>query len=223
MAKSRSVFLCFLAPQFASLLIVSAAALVVVSSAPSPFLPPLLRFNNGSVVDTAEQWIGGRRGEVAALVQEVITGSIPSGSIPPLIRSRTINTTRLVGGNSTFVELTFDTAPASSKAADELSFDVEVLQPENTGAKLPVFLTQWNHREWGLVGFSRGYLSVIYPGADTRDIAPAFQEAYKTRGATMALIIARAFVASRTLDYILTLPFVDKDKVCITGHSRNGK
>ena len=93
-------------PNSQLLLIISTAAAVAVSSAPSPFLPPLLRFNNGSVVDTAEQWIGGRRGEVAALVQEVITGSIPSGSIPPLIRSRTINTTRLVGGNSTFVELT---------------------------------------------------------------------------------------------------------------------
>ena len=33
----------------------------------------------------------------------------------------------------------------------------------------------------------------------------------------------RAYGASRAVDYLYTFPFVDKDKIGITGHSRNGK
>ncbi|GAH00148.1 unnamed protein product, partial [marine sediment metagenome] len=30
--------------------------------------------------------------------------------------------------------------------------------------ELPLFVTQWNHRAWGLVASSRGYVAMIYPG-----------------------------------------------------------
>ena len=66
---------------------------------------------------------------------------------------------------------------------------------------LPLFLTQWNHREWGLIGVSRGYVSMIYPGSDTRDASPLFQNMYQ-KEYTMKLILARAFVASLSLDFI---------------------
>jgi len=72
----------------------------------------------------------------------------------------------------------------------------------------------------------------MYPGADTRDAAPDFQAAYPA--ASFGKILARAFVASRTLDFVLSpaatgavtglhLPPVDFGRVSITGHSRNGK
>ena len=72
----------------------------------------------------------------------------------------------------------------------------------------------------------------MYPGADTRDAAPEFQAAFP--GASFRKILARAFVASRTLDFVLSptatsavpglhLPPVDASRVSITGHSRNGK
>jgi hypothetical protein len=205
-----------------SLLVIHILGHMVAGFSPSAFLPPLLRFENGTSVANAQQWYSGRRNEVSSLVQTVITGTLPTEP-PSLINVSTINTTKLVGGFSTFVELTFNTAAASTLTVQATRFIVEIFIPNETpSSKLPVFLTQWNHREWALVGYARGYLSVIYPGADTRDVAPAFQEAYKAN-ATMQLIIARAFVASRTLDYVLTLPNVDTAKVCITGHSRNGK
>jgi hypothetical protein len=50
-------------------------------------------------------------------------------------------------------------------------------------------------------GVARGYIGVVYPGADAKDAAPDFQKAYPK--ATMALILARAFVAARCLDYVL--------------------
>ena len=62
------------------------------------------------------------------------------------------------------------------------------------------------------------------------DAAPAFQRAYCDAAGlcgptAWALIVARAWVASRALDYVLgdaSIP-ADASRVCIAGHSRNGK
>ena len=73
---------------------------------------------------------------------------------------------------------------------------------------------------------------VLYPGADTRDASGKFRAAYPA--CSMRKILARAFVASRTLDALLLaggphihggpkLPAIDHARVAITGHSRNGK
>ena len=121
---------------------------------------------------------------------------------------------------SSFYELTFDTSDApstraappaplitsnassttnassTSNASDAtVAFSVELLTPYacdaiSPTATLPLFMTQWNHREWALRALSRGYASLIYPAADTRDAAPAFQRAYR-QTASMALIPRR--------------------------------
>src|SRR5699024_2091712 len=35
--------------------------------------------------------------------------------------------------------------------------------------KLPVFMTQWNHRGWAQVAVRRGYIGCVYAGADAKD------------------------------------------------------
>jgi len=128
-----------------------------------------------------------------------------------------------------FVELEFTTP------AGPVEFIVEVIVPVYNPprlTKLPVFLTQWTHRGWANTAINRGYLAVVYPAADSRDAAPDFQRAYKNTS-SMALIHARAFVASRVLDYLLgptfgdgfpaPVPTLNATAVCISGHSRNGK
>ena len=63
---------------------------------------------------------------------------------------------------------------------------------------------------------------MLYPASDAKDVATDFQAAYPN--ATMALIMARAFVASRTLDYLLGhWPGIEPSQVAVSGHSRNGK
>ena len=170
---------------------------------PSPFLPPLLQFENGTAVTSASQWPA-RRAEISSLLQTVVVGTLPT-ALPVLSGHKVLNTTAQSGGCSSWLELTF-TLPASV-TPPSISFDIEVFLPTDSvgqSGQLPVFLTQPNHREWALVGFNRGYLSVVYPGGDTRDVAPAFQAAYAPSGATMALIVARAFVVSRVLDFVLS-------------------
>lgn len=47
--------------------------------------------------------------------------------------------------------------------------------------------------------------------------------AYNYPNSTFQLIARRAYLASRVLDYVITLPYVIPTQIGITGHSRNGK
>ena len=207
-------------------------ALASAAAVERPYLPPLLTMQNGTAVTTAEQWAKQRRPEVQGLLESTLLGAWPAER-PRLVASRIINTTSTgnLNAQSSFFKLTFVTADN----ATELSFEIEVLSPTSTPGKdddsrPPLFLTQWNHREWALNGCARGYVSVVYPGADTRDAAPDFQRAHPK--ATMMLIMARALVASCVLDFFFSPldgslraapPAVNTSQICITGHSRNGK
>lgn len=86
---------------------------------------------------------------------------------------------------------------------------------------LPVFMTQWNHEQWAYIAVRRGYIGCVYAGADSKDDAKVYSEIYPDHD--FSLLTARAWGAMRVVDYLHTLPFVDTDKIGLTGHSRNGK
>ena len=159
---------------------------------------------------------------------------------PKLVSSTVLNTTTHAGMTSTFYDLTFDcstnapsrlgsTVDAKASADVHVTFDIEVMTPTlpPKSAPPPLFLTQTNHRQWALAGVRRGYAALVYPACDTADAAPDFQHAYRGE-ATMMLIVARAFVASRALDFAMSAVGVsaigfNTSQVAIAGHSRNGK
>ncbi len=224
----------FWLPAVAAVLACCSSSLEAAAAPDFPYLPPLLQFENGTAVTTAAQWEAGRRAEIKALLGKYLLGTAPDKN-PALLNATEVNSTTTGvpgGGTSKFFFLQFDLG---------IRFYVEVLIPPvplRAGAKgkagaFPVFLTQWNHREWALVGITRGYVGVVYPGADTCDAAPQFQAAYSGGGYNMALIRARAMVASSTLDFLLAPPGggpgafgpypLDPACVCVSGHSRNGK
>ena len=140
-----------------------------------------------------------------------------------------VNTTSRGGITSCYLRLAFLANSTSVEFEVELAWPAEVAAGGggDSGAGLPLLMTQWNHRSWGLQGVQRGYMMVLYPGADSRDVSGAFRAAFLA--STMRKILARAFVASRTLDVLLVkggvphLPPIDPTRVAITGHSRNGK
>jgi hypothetical protein len=214
-------------PQFLVVapLAISASAAVPVAFQPSAQLPDLLITSSGRAVTTAAEWTG-RREELKLLVQEHILGTLPSGPPVELLSAVAINSTlnSSRGIDSCYARLSY------RANSTRVEFDIELAWPSQAAAPLPVFLTQWNHRAWGLQGVQRGYLMVLYPGADTRDASGQFRRAFPA--ASFRKILARAFVASRVLDFVLggkgvegvgSLPPVDPRRVCITGHSRNGK
>ena len=183
-----------------------------------PYLAPLLVLNNGSRVDSKDVWMNERRDEVGRLLQSTILGTLPE-TPPRFVGMKEINRTTYSNAQCLHVKLMF---------SSNLSFVVEVMIP-NDVANAPIFLTQGNHRGWAQVGLSRGYVSIVYPGGDTNDAAPMFQKAYESE-ASMMLIMARAFVVSRVVDFIhegwdelTNVPSLNTSQICITGHSRNGK
>ncbi len=174
-------------------------------------LPPLLEFYDGRPVRTADQWQE-RRAELRRLLCEYFLGTPPK-QVPRRKQAKVLSETRQGASVSRLVELTFATTP-------EVSITIEILSPEGPGP-FPVLFTQTNHRRWGLIALARGYMACIYPGADIDDQSDKFVPVYPQ--CDWARLLRRAWTASRALDYVLTLPEVDQQRVAITGHSRNGK
>ena len=201
-------------------------------------LPDLLTTLDGQSVTTEAEWRS-RRVELKALLQEHILGTLPPlDSTPRLTSASAVNHTIAHGVASCYVRLAYDANDTAVVLDVELAWPAERQRSggKAAGPGLPLFLTQWNHRAWAMQGVQRGYMMVLYPGADTRDASGAFRAAFP--GASFRKILARAFVASRVLDYVLAtttgtnvtaglpphfIPAVDPSRVCITGHSRNGK
>jgi hypothetical protein len=177
-------------------------------------LPPLLEFSNGTPVTTLAQ-LQQRKAEAKQLLSTTFYGTFPE-TTPSLRSALLLNSTQLRGHTDIFVALTFNTPNSAT-------FTVEMLIPTacSGSSPCPLFMTQTNHRRWAVAGLGRGYIGLIYPGADSNDATDTFRLAYPN--ATWALIARRAWLGSRALDYALTRPEVNPQQVCITGHSRNGK
>lgn len=180
-------------------------------------LPPLLQFSNGTAVRSPQAWQE-RRAEMRRLLAATLYGTAPE-TVPAIASVSVRNRTHQRGYQSFFADVTLATPPPAPRA----TFTVEMLVPDlSQGAPLPpLFMTQSNHRRWGLVGLSRGYTVCIYPGADSDDQTDPLLASYPT--ATWGLIRRRAWLGSRALDYVLSLGITNASQVAITGHSRNGK
>ena len=126
-----------------------------------------------------------------------------------------------------FVEIIFDVSPSMTLGGSPfVSVTVELLIPagpcSRPHAACPIFMTQSNHRRWALAGALRGYVGVVYPGADSNDQTDGFRLAYPD--ATWGLIARRAWLGSRVLDFLEQhLPQGNMSQITLTGHSRNGK
>lgn len=102
---------------------------------------------------------------------------------------------------------------------------VQLMIPPGPGP-FPVFLT--NHprtRPWVATAVRRGYIGCIYYAADPTygndDDSDKYVELYPDYDFP---VLARwAWAGMRAVDYLYTLPEVDKKKIGLAGHSRNGK
>ena len=102
---------------------------------------------------------------------------------------------------------------------------VQLIIPDGRGP-FPVFLTNHNrNRPWLYTAVNRGYIACYYSATDPNygdgDDSDRFIEIYPEYD--FSCLGRWAWSASRAVDYLYTLPEVDKGKIGLTGHSRNGK
>jgi dienelactone hydrolase len=181
-----------------------------------PFLPDPLVLDEGTKnvpVTTPQQWKE-KREWMKRQLEYYITGTRPPEPEPGSVQATVLS--EMKDGECTLrtVELTFG-------PENRATLTVELLIPPGAGP-FPVFLTQWNHREWAQVAVRRGYVGCVYAGADSKDDTEKYSEIWAGKY-DFTRLMRRAYGASRAVDYLHTLPIIDKDKIGITGHSRNGK
>lgn len=178
-----------------------------------PFLPNLLVVDEGGEnisVKSREQWEQ-QRMHMKKQVRHLFSGTFPD---PPqnmkarILEERVEDSVRIQ-----LIQLSF-------RDDDSVKLTIEVLTPPGEGP-FPVFMSQWNHRGWAQIAVRRGYMGLLYAGADSRDDTRAYLALYPEYDWTT--LMTRAWGAHRAVDYLYSLANVDRKKIAITGHSRNGK
>ena len=179
-----------------------------------PFLPDPLVLDQGGrniPVRTIEQWRE-KRAWIESQVKYWLSGTFPPA--PDNLQAETLSEETSATVTSRTVELRFG-------PGHKARLTVELLIPQGEGP-FPVFLTQWSHRNWALVAVRRGYLACIYAGADEKDDTEGYAEVWYPEY-DFTRLMRRAWGAHRAVDYLYSLPIVDREKIAVTGHSRNGK
>jgi pimeloyl-ACP methyl ester carboxylesterase len=106
------------------------------------------------------------------------------------------------------------------------SLRLEMYKPEGDGP-FPVFLTSHGReRHWVNLAVRRGYLACIFKAADAhrhggRDDSDRWIELYPDHD--FAQLARWAWAGMRAIDYLLTLPEVDPERIGLAGNSRYGK
>jgi len=167
-------------------------------------------------VSTPAEWEA-KKPALRKQFEQWIYGSVPT---PPDNLTAEITSERTLDSGVTIREVLLRFGPGR-----KAKLRVELSIPPGEGP-FPVFLT--NHartRPWLNTAVRRGYIGCVYFAADPRygyeDDSESYIEAYPDHD--FSTVARWGWSAGRAVDYLLTLPEVDGDKIGVTGHSRNGK
>lgn len=179
-----------------------------------PFLPDPLVIDEGGKdipIETLSQWKE-QREYIKQQVKHLFSGTFPAP--PENLKSKILEErVNEDGVKIEMIELRFG-------KNDQAKLTLEVFTPPGEGP-FPVFMTQWNHRGWAQIAVRRGYIGLVYAGADAKDDTRQYLALYPEYDWTT--LMTRAWGAHRAVDYLFTLDSVDKSKIAIAGHSRNAK
>ncbi len=184
-----------------------------------PFLPaPLVIDQSGKKipVKTVEQWRQKRKW-IKQQIKYWVTGTFPPE--PNNLKIEVLSEKK--NGKITERNVLLSFGPGN-----RAKLHVNLLIPPGKGP-FPVFLTQWKKRPtWVQVAVRRGYIGCRYTATDPAYGHPDDSESYAQiwyPEYDFSGLMRWAWAAQRAVDYLHTLEIVDKDKIGITGHSRNGK
>jgi len=183
-----------------------------------PGLPdPLVLRENGHNIPVTSQALWERQKRwIRSQTERWVFGTMPPR--PDNLRAVVTGTRR--EGTTTVRDVRLEFGPDH-----RATLRVQLIIPDGKGP-FPVFLT--NHprkRPWAAIGARRGYIGCIYFAADPMyghsDDSDAYIDIYPRYD--FSCLARWAWAGSRAVDYLLTLPEVDGEKIGLTGHSRNGK
>jgi len=179
-----------------------------------PTLPDPLVLDEGGAdiqITTTVQWEQ-KKEELRKQLKQYITGTFPPP--PDNMKSRILSETMDGQVKLQTVELSFG-------PDHQAKLTIELMIPPGDGP-FPVFMTQWTHREWAQIAVRRGYIGCVYAGADSKDDTEDYGRIWAGEY-DFTRLMRRAWGSFRAIDYLYTIPTVDREKIALTGHSRNGK
>jgi hypothetical protein len=197
--------------------------LPVIRELPDPFL-----MNNGKRVASEGDWQK-RRQELKELIQKYEYGHFDPPS--PVKVSGTSPDSVIVTGKLKIIRRT---VKLLTGIKGEIAFSVNLYIPGSGEGPFPVVITGdlcWSTviKRVGLEELvslaNRGYIiaefdrTIFAPDKNLRKEEPGWENKYYDHGA----ILKWAWGFHRTIDYLVTLPVVDKSKIVVTGWSRGGK
>jgi dienelactone hydrolase len=171
----------------------------------SNFLPDPLRFADGRPVAIPAGWPA-RRDEIRRLFEQYVVGRIPPK--PTLARIVPVEETKGDGHMTRVVRLEY--GPEC-----KITTQVTLTLPAGPGP-FPVLI---GGGFWANSLLRRGYAACEYP--TSVDQVTNLPQLYP--GFDFATMAQRAWTAQLVVDYLCTLPEIDRARIAITGYSRGGK
>jgi hypothetical protein len=177
-------------------------------------LPDPLRFLNGRTVKNAEDWKV-RRAEIFALEEKYDIGTFPP---KPALANVVVLSENTANGQTTR-NLRFEFGP-DQKA----TLRATVTIPAGDGP-FPVMISPSINAPgaagFGGVALARGYIAAGFAGNDGQNDANAYVPMFPEFD--FADLPRRAWSCQMLVDYLYTLPQVDKAHIAMNGYSRDGK
>lgn len=185
-----------------------------------PFLPDPLILDEGGEnipVKTMEQW-NQKRAQIKRDAQYWITGTVP-----PDPKNLKIEVLR----EEAFGELTELDVMLRFGPEHKAQLHVTLLIPPGKGPH-PVFICPWKKEryDWVQAAVRRGYIGCRFTATDPKYGYPDDSEAYEQiwwPEYDFSAIMRWGWAASRAIDFLYTLPYVNRGQIALAGLSRNGK
>lgn len=178
----------------------------------SNLLPDPLKFYDGTAVGPLTSDWEKRRTEIKQLYEKYMLGTFPPK--PTIDKVEILDETRGEGYYIRNVKVWFG---PESKGSVRIRITVPT---GNKDAKYPVLLSP-DLSGWGNILLRRGYISAGFAGNDFMDDAAALKDLYPSYD--FATLPRRAWLAQIVIDYLISVPEVNKDQIAIYGYSRDGK
>ncbi len=181
-----------------------------------PLIPdPLMMLGTGVPITTVAQW-NKQKALIRAEFEKWVYGKMP----PRPTNLRVVVTGTRREGDVEIRDVRLEFGP-DHKATLRL----QLMIPSGPGP-FPVFMTDHpNVRPWVNIGLRRGYVTCMYYAAEAsylgRDDSALWQDLYPDYD--FSQLTRWSWGAMRAIDYLETLPIVNRAQIAISGHSRNSK